>query len=579
MFGITNDGFVAKRLNTILTELRDEFTNTFGTTINLDDRGPFGQIIAIMADREAELWELAEGTFNNQTPSTATGVGVDNALALVGVPPRMDAFESEVMQTFFGAVGTVIPVGTQVSRNDDSTVIFETQEAGTIQAGSGQNPLYSVEFNSLPDAGAFTLTYDGQTTPNIPSGSSAAFIQSQLEGLSSIGAGNVSVSGDFSSNIAIELVNTLAETEGLGLTATSTLTNLTVPVEAVVNTQQIGSLPNVTVTSKSTVTGEIVANAGTLIDLVAGVTGVESVSNLVDATLGSDIESDQEALARRQLSLAAPGHATAQAIIADIFSIPGVQAVRVFENIDIIEDLMGRPPKSYEVVVQGGDEDEIAQIILDTKALGTETTGSINRELVDSQGFQKFVAFSRPTSIPIDLQVDLRTNTQFPINGTQLAEAALLAYGNALNIGDDVIVITQLLCSLNGIPGIIDVDIRVGANTLPAGGSQVVTFTNVGSDLSVNFVGHPFLENNRVKFSNVGGALPTGINPDTIYYVVSTSPDSFLISDGKNNGPSGFFDAGSGTTTVEFGGFDENINITESERAIFDSSRISVTSL
>jgi len=49
-FGVTSEGFKAKRLADIKTELETSFQNVFGNNINLDARGPFGQIIGIMAE-------------------------------------------------------------------------------------------------------------------------------------------------------------------------------------------------------------------------------------------------------------------------------------------------------------------------------------------------------------------------------------------------------------------------------------------------------------------------------------------------------------------------------------------------
>ena len=46
-----------------------------------------------------------------------------------------------------------------------------------------------------PTGGTFTLTFDGQTTSSIAYDSSAATVDSALEALSSIGSGNVVVTG------------------------------------------------------------------------------------------------------------------------------------------------------------------------------------------------------------------------------------------------------------------------------------------------------------------------------------------------------------------------------------------------
>ena len=153
----------------------------------MDPRGPFGQLIGIFSEREALIWELAESVYNGYFPQNAKGVGVDNALSLVGLQ-RKTATQSQVTLKFFGASGTVIPSGTQVSRNDDSTTVFETSAVGTILAGTGSNEVQRLAFSAVPDAGSFALDFDGQITAPIGFGDNAAAVQSALEALSNIGA-------------------------------------------------------------------------------------------------------------------------------------------------------------------------------------------------------------------------------------------------------------------------------------------------------------------------------------------------------------------------------------------------------
>ena len=75
--------------------------------------------------------------------------------------------------------------------------------------------------------GTFTLSYGGQTTAALAFNATAATIQAALQGLSSVGAGNMTVSGGAGGPWTISLAGTLARLAGgiLGLTASGT--NLT----------------------------------------------------------------------------------------------------------------------------------------------------------------------------------------------------------------------------------------------------------------------------------------------------------------------------------------------------------------
>lgn len=577
-FGITAQGFTAKRFADIKTEMQDDYRTAFGTEVNLDDRGPFGQVIAIDSARLEKIWEQLELIYNSQWVETSEGVAVDNALSFVGLT-RKDPTFSTVIQTFFGTPGTIVPLGTEVSSSVDSNIIFKTDASVTINSGTGLNDEQRIDFSAVPDSGSWVVDYDGQQTSALAFGITAAQLQTELENLSNVGAGNVSVSGDFALGFAIQFLSALAEQPLEQVTIpTNTLLIGVAVVTATPDTTQEGVLPNASVGATATVEGALAAPSGTVVNIDTPVAGVSSSINGLDAEIGNELESDADAKARRSDSLAAPGHSTLPAIRADLLQVNEVVAVRIFENEDNIEDSSGRPPHSYEAVVQGGLEADIVDILLNTKGAGSKTFGSVINVVPDIQGFDKIIRFSRPTPVPIYLEVAITRNANYPVDGDTQAEAALLAYGNALNIGEDVIVFTQLLCSLNAIPGIIDVEIRLGAALIPAVGSATVTASNDTGDLLFTSAAHGLVVGNRVKFSNVGGALPNGIAADTTYFVVDTNTNDFKVSLTRGGDSILFVDGGSGTNSVNFGGFDDNLSIEDAERADFDSSRITVTS-
>lgn len=573
MFGVTAEGFKAKRLADIKTELENAFRAEFGSNINLDPRGPFGQIIGIMADRLETQWELAEDNYQSKFPQWATGIAVDALLELSGLTRQKPSNSTADIQ-FFGGVGTIITTAAEVSKVDDPSVVFSPTESGEILAGSGQSESQNINFSAVPDAGDWTLEFDGQVTGVLAFNISAALLTTELENLSNIGAGNVVVTGNFTVGFIIDFQGTLAEQPLAQVTIpTNNLEESSSPVTATPSTNTEGILPSVSLPCECTTEGEIAAPANSLTVLDTAITGVVSVNNPLDAVLGQGLETDAEAKLRRDASLANPGQSTVNAILAAVLEVTDVVAARVFEN-DAAVEIDGRPPHSYEVVVQGGVDDNIFQVILDTKPAGIQTVGTLSDVLKDSQGFDKEVRFSRPAPVTIYVEIDLKTNINFPANGLTQAAANVLAYGDALNIGDDIIVIPALLCSLDGIAGIIDADVRIAAAPLPASaGTAPVTFTNQSGDLKVEWVGHGLQDGNRVKFTSTG-ILPTGLASDTLYFVRNSGANDFYLSQVVFGEIVEFVDSGTGTHTAEYGGFDENIAISDSERADFDTSRI-----
>jgi uncharacterized phage protein gp47/JayE len=232
----------------------------------------------------------------------------------------------------------------------------------------------------------------------------------------------------------------------------------------------LGVVPKATVGATAQVTGPVQAIAGTLTVIETPVTGWNSVSNALDAVPGTDLETDAAFRLRRLEELAIAGRATTNAIRSQLLKIVDVTAVVVFENDLAVVDVDGRPPKSVDIVVEGGDNDDIAEEIFDVVAAGIQTIGDITEVVTDSQGFAQTVKFSRPSLVNIWVEVDLTINANlFPVDGDAQVEAAIVAWGDSRGIGTDVVVhgSDSLECSIGDIPGITDVVLRVGKTVSP----------------------------------------------------------------------------------------------------------------
>jgi uncharacterized phage protein gp47/JayE len=222
--------------------------------------------------------------------------------------------------------------------------------------------------------------------------------------------------------------------------------------------------------------GEVLANAGTLTVIETPIAGLNSFTNLTDADLGSDEESDSELKIRRNQELQISGAATVEAIISELSARPLVEAVIVFQNNTSITDGDGRPPHSLDIVVQGDDEQEVANTIFLVVGAGIETIGEITKTVVDSQGFDQITKFSRPVSVSIWIEIDVtKDSNTYPESGDQQIIDALVEYGETLEIGQDIIVYGSNSISgvLNDIDGILDYVIRIGKTSTPTSDDNV----------------------------------------------------------------------------------------------------------
>jgi uncharacterized phage protein gp47/JayE len=144
------------------------------------------------------------------------------------------------------------------------------------------------------------------------------------------------------------------------------------------------------------------------------------------------------------------------------FSVTGgaSQAQAVFKG--------GRLAKSFEAVVEGGSDADVANKIWLTKPAGIQTFGNTSFTITDSQGEQQVINFSRPTPIYIWVTVALTLYSEetFPPNGQDLVAEAINTYGNNLGIGVDVL-LQRVLAQIFTVPGIASGAMQIAATNGP----------------------------------------------------------------------------------------------------------------
>ncbi len=125
-YGLLTTGFSAKRLADIKLEVEESCRGIYGTNVDVSPAEPLGQLIGILSEREALLWELAEAVYSAGYRDGASGVSLDRVVALAGIV-RREATHTVVTLTGAGTAATVIPAGSVVSI-DDTGERFATDE-------------------------------------------------------------------------------------------------------------------------------------------------------------------------------------------------------------------------------------------------------------------------------------------------------------------------------------------------------------------------------------------------------------------------------------------------------------------
>jgi len=154
-YGVDSTGFVPKPLADIKTDLETGFKSVFGAGITVEPQSAFGQIIGLVSDRLADLWQLGQAVYNASYPDGAEGVALDNLCALTGVA-RLPASYSYVTVTATGTNGTVISTSF-VASVAGTGVQFQNTSSQTISGGTATLTMKAVNTGPLT-AAAGTLT-------------------------------------------------------------------------------------------------------------------------------------------------------------------------------------------------------------------------------------------------------------------------------------------------------------------------------------------------------------------------------------------------------------------------------------
>ena len=142
-------------------------------------------------------------------------------------------------------------------------------------------------------------------------------------------------------------------------------------------------------------------DAGTITTIVNPLDGITGCTNPAAVDGGRGRETDEEYRDRYYKSVDFAGGVNIDAIVAEISqNVEAVSSVIGYENDTDITDELGLPPHSFEVVVYGGLDQDIAKAIYRRKAAGIQTHGSTTIPIISISGQSIGISFSRPIAVP-----------------------------------------------------------------------------------------------------------------------------------------------------------------------------------
>lgn len=494
-FGVTSTGYVLKTQEVINQELEEALKQVTdpvtGETLNVNLSDPSDivtQIVSIVSEQIADGFLVDQAAYNQFDPGKATEDALSSLVLINGIF-RFPAEKSVVFMNFTGSPSTI---GN-----------FQTQTIGALAS-----------FTAVSD-GEFQITIDGQTeditgldfTTATGYNDVASIIELALQAVGTGGYLNSTVlassdtapatititSGTFGDNSTVSVLGTVLAPAG---TDVSTITYLngtngivtpgiskTVPAGLQFSNSSRATIWETVndftfdlngeaqnIEAKSQQRGEIKANAGTLTQLISISTIIDTLSNPLPAQPGQNVETDNRLRRRRDLSTFAPSIGLVGSLDANLKATVGVEFSRVYMNIDTIADANGIAPKTVGCVVQGGDDQEIAQVIFERASLGVNFSGNTTFEFKDKLGTIYTIRWYRPIVVPVEIEVNISIiagTGAFPDDGAEQIKEAIVAYfsGGASSLGitdgfdivgfppgQDVL-ISRLFTPINSVPG------------------------------------------------------------------------------------------------------------------------------
>lgn len=442
MAGLTDQGFVPKTYEELLTEMRARAVTLFqdlltepGDIVDTSASTILGRLINLDIAGDSDLWQVAQQVYSAFDPNSATGIALDNLVAYGGLIRGEQTF-STAQALFTGDVGTLIDAGLTVrgtTTGEDFTVRASVAINATGASGIG------VQITTVADSTLYTVSYAGATTTNTISytsgvGATQASILSGIQAV--ILASHPSLSATIDGNILYIDRNSVFDV----VTFTSS-TNI-----GIVKARKVGSL---TAVNAGPITGE----ANTITSVQTPKTGWDSVTNPTAVVAGEDVETDEELRERFRVSKYVRATNILEALYSDLIGLSTVTEVQIYENDTDVTDSNGVPAHSFLPIILGGDPIDIAQSIWENKPLGIRSYGNTTQTIFDSQGFPHEIGFERPNPVDIYIRMDLTTDPNYPQNGDDLIKSNLASYFSTnFGIGDDV-VYSRLYTPINSVPG------------------------------------------------------------------------------------------------------------------------------
>lgn len=224
--------------------------------------------------------------------------------------------------------------------------------------------------------------------------------------------------------------------------------------------------------------GAFLVDPNTITQIVNLVSGLSSVNNSETCIVkvGRLKETNVELRRRIDLTKITSKGGIVAAIAARVRQeVAGVTYTTYRENRNPITDLNGLPPRTYEIIVNGGLNKDIAEKIDEAAAAGINTHGQITETITDSEGNIFDIKFSRITDTNIYLIVNLIVNSSYESENDLIIKGLL---SNILFEQAEAVINWKLAAALTIISNIENLEILQGLTPSPTTTNKIIISNN-----------------------------------------------------------------------------------------------------
>mgnify|MGYP001270256856 CR=1 FL=1 len=443
MAGLTERGLVIRTLDEEREQLKQRARVIFsdqveaGDVVNTDDKNSaLGRMIGVAAPSYSDLWEAVQQVYDAFNPEAALGKSQDDLYLIGGVTRDDDA--PTISDCYVeGNINTIIPQGSVVS-SSSTTKSFSTKTE--VVLASERCIGVGVAITEVESTAQYTIYYRASSqstyTPITVVSASVTSIEDIMNALYQ------EVSSKHRSLIAERKDGRLFVKARTNFQLYDFYTSPTLAINKSIMTVRV----------ECTEDGPFQQPAGSINTISTPVFGWDSITNPLAATVGKYRETDEQFREKFRNSKFQKASNILESLMSKLNDVDGINNYKVYENdTDVVDDI-GLPPHSFLVLVDGGNDLDIAKTIWNNKPTGIKPQGNVSIDVIDKQGFVRPIQFSRPVEVNVFVTVRLSTDAYFPENGQELVKQAVYDYINSFQIEQDIIY-SRLYTPINSVKG------------------------------------------------------------------------------------------------------------------------------